>query len=1770
MENDENNIDNNGNNDENKKKNDEIDLSIINPGFSILINLYIYNTDLHKYIKESITSNDKSTQNKGECFLIREDYFSDFINFFLYKDVYQLIKNDKKDPKKSKAAIFDRLNKNYKTKLHDKINNSKEIPSLIDEKLYKIEYCLNHSKTEMIFIYKYSLLNKDILNTIFKDKHKNENIKLFNKVNNKKLIIKYEQKKSIFIGTLTEDDINNIFIPEIILVYDDIAQLQNQFNYFDKNDYTKFEQTLALKEKITDLKNGEKIVGKAYLIDKNKYNNLSKYNENILSSLYNNYEAINKKIKEPFEKELKKDKYFIINYNYIKKLKDLFKFNDLLKKVSQNNSINDLIKEENIKLDRILIKDELSKGELFKISKKELKIDNNKIQYCQEFDIISNELKQYLEEYDLIQSNQEIIEIECLFGNNKIIMYSFSPNKKIAFVLSKNEKEEYIIELIFEFKDEEKLQNYLKLITEKGFDKVIELLNKKENENKYEILDDKKDLYGYAYEIIPLKKKELKIKEEIINMIKIYLYNKDILNKIEISKNNDNTNENVKINIFNEQCYLINKDIFKKYKEYYLYNDIQTYLDKNNNIINKKENINSDEIIFTIYEKIKKEEFFKNYINKDKLPLDKIDIKKTEIILEKEKKIFYNDDFIIINKEIYEKLLLKENIIITEYIINSGKIFLFFNSDENNQVLIGEIKNNNNYFNANAIIIFNNNTEFNTFKKDISEKDFSKIIISYYKKGQKLLSKDKKEIGVFVNINKENDIFKKVQEIKDDLNVIIKEIYNNYEAINTKIKEPLSKEINNQKYFIINNNYFNKLKDLLKFNDIFDKIKSNISINDLIEKEKSNFDIDLIKNELSKEELYKISKKDLKIDDNKIFQYYQEFEIISKELKKYLEEYDLIQSNHEIIEIECLFGDNKIIMHSIDQNKSIAIILSTNEKDEYITELIFEFNDEEKFHNYLKLITKKGFDKLIELLNKKENENKYEILDDKKDLYGYAYEIIPLKKKELKIKEEIINMIKIYLYNKDILNKIEISKNNDNTNENVKINIFNEQCYLINKDIFKKYKEYYLYNDIQTYLDKNNNIINKKENINSDEIIFTIYEKIKKEEFFKNYINKDKLPLDKIDIKKTEIILEKEKKIFYNDDFIIINKEIYEKLLLKENIIITEYIINSGKIFLFFNSDENNQVLIGEIKNNDNYFNANAIIIFNDIEKLNEFKKYLCQTSFSILILSFLKKGNQLYSVENKIFGFYINLNKENDIFSEVKEIKDDMNILISEIYINLEKIKKQIKESKFNEKEKYYIINNTWFKYLKENYDYDIIINELNKNEKFKQYLEVLLNSDKNEFKKEIIKDILKDKNNNDKNINKEIKKDEIKNLEIENNFQKLKIENNEKLYLDKFIIINDRIKELFEIIFKIKANEKLFLRLKCIIKNMNKTFNKNFIYVFYSLKNMFFANIGNLDEKEFLYETVSFLEINNQEYFEELYKKKELINNEIEKKFESLLTDNKDNKIFLTIEDDNKNAKAIIYLIKKIEIKNQINNNSTNNSLPKLDKNINKNPSLMKDFFFQSSKTFIYEKKIIIPENLEKDIKILIKYLLFKKELIRKYNYPKLFKNCYLINVIIWSKYKFFPFYKNLIDIVEEETKNLTPINNKPINSNESLINKIYESLVKLFKSNKELYESKNIDSVQSYLDKQINFEITMDYKNLNEKSIYYPTNFEIVDQYILDDMIKRNVIQNNHYLKSDIIVNNEKVLINCEQYQKGNQNNIILLVGNLTADSDFILKN
>ena len=88
--------------------------------------------------------------------------------------------------------------------------------------------------------------------------------------------------------------------------------------------------------------------------------------------------------------------------------------------------------------------------------------------------------------------------------------------------------------------------------------------------------------------------------------------------------------------------------------------------------------------------------------------------------------------------------------------------------------------------------------------------------------------------------------------------------------------------------------------------------------------------------------------------------------------------------------------------------------------------------------------------------------------------------------------------------------------------------------------------------------------------------------------------------------------------------------------------------------------------------------------------------------------------------------------------------------------------------------------------------------------------------------------------------------------------------------------------------------------------------------------------------------------------------------------KKIESLFdNNNKDDEKYLKIENENKAEIGIAYLIKINE-----------NKVQKID-------TSLKTFLFKDSKAQIENKDIKISDELEKDIKILIKYILFKKEL-------------------------------------------------------------------------------------------------------------------------------------------------------------------------------------
>ena len=183
-----------------------------------------------------------------------------------------------------------------------------------------IDVKLNFEKKEMIFENRYIIINEDILKNLFEDNFDFTSIKKLKFCINNKIIIQNELKKNLFIGGLSQD-INNTFIPEIILKFDEEKNMNEQFDFFINNNYSLFESYIDIKNKekidiLISKDDSNKKIGEIFLIDKAKYNDINKYIENILKSIYNNDEEMT---------VMKQEKYFIINNKYIKKLKDLIK-----------------------------------------------------------------------------------------------------------------------------------------------------------------------------------------------------------------------------------------------------------------------------------------------------------------------------------------------------------------------------------------------------------------------------------------------------------------------------------------------------------------------------------------------------------------------------------------------------------------------------------------------------------------------------------------------------------------------------------------------------------------------------------------------------------------------------------------------------------------------------------------------------------------------------------------------------------------------------------------------------------------------------------------------------------------------------------------------------------------------------------------------------------------------------------------------------------------------------------------------------------------------------------------------------------------------------------------------------------------------------------------------------------------------------------------------------------------------------------------------------
>ena len=404
----------------------------------------------------------------------------------------------------------------------------------------------------------------------------------------------------------------------------------------------------------------------------------------------------------------------------------------------------------------------------------------------------------------------------------------------------------------------------------------------------------------------------------------------------------------------------------------------------------------------------------------------------------------------------------------------------------------------------------------------------------------------------------------------------------------------------------------------------------------------------------------------------------------------------------------------------------------------------------------------------------------------------------------------------------------------------------------------------------------------------------------------------------------------------------------------------------------------------------------------------------------------------------------------------------------------------------------------------------------------------------------------------------------------------QELKLQNNIGIsFLNKFSIINSKIKEIFQNIFNLESEDKYMIPTNCLK-------DKNDIYIFYKLKETFLINIGNFDTN-LIYDTKILLEIDNKEYFKDIINKG--INNEIESVITSLIKYYKD---CIIIEDINKNKKGIAYKINIKLPKPESNMRKLFDPCNKQkDKNLNQNSNNNINNIFVNNNYFSYSnnqnnnmnqnQKNVINPLLEKDIKIIIKYILFHSKLEKYLNasknkgFYKIIHNCYLINHAWMQTYQFYLFYNDLKKLAEIELKNVTPMPSNNMQKEkdfiypEYLINVIYAKFIKNFS---KPFEKTNLEQVSWNIEHK-KFEISISNEHVRGAYVKYPSIFEIVDENIYNDLVDRiGNKMNNDYSKTNIIINDGNIIIKCDEIHKKEKTNLIMLIGNLEQNKLFHL--
>ena len=1037
-----------------------------------------------------------------------------------------------------------------------------------------------------------------------------------------------------------------------------------------------------------------------------------------------------------------------------------------------------------------------------------------------------------------------MIKTKCLLGENKFIFCPSFLNKTDLIVASVISDNKFNSELIFYSESSENLYKYIDEILENGYDNTISNLFFENNVAKIS-LEFSKDSIGKVYQIKD-EKKDIKIskeiEDEIFIIIKLYLFNLDL--KKNVSNSMDHAgSDNYEKYISNEKCYLINKEWILEYRKYYLYDELYNYLEneetKKKLKINLKNSKSYTEInVQKIYDEIKQNaNFFKKYYNKEIKIIDESLIKINEVNLGRinNKEIKYNNEFIIISQDLCHLLIInkyKKTIPENEFIINMGKIIIFFNNHSMHQILIGSLNIMNNEGNILplAFINFINNYDLKNHYEKLKQIDFQTFIKQIKNDNNKLYDEYQNEIGelyyldennneIYINKN-QNKILKSLIDIYFSLNKL-------NSLLNNKPKEFPKQE--NNKYFLINKETMNFLIKCYHYDEIIKVISENnynknlremindsIPINNIIYKIPEK-----IKNDINNGEkiynmnLFQSFEKNIKIENNEV-DYYDDFILINEKIKNNLYNLNEIKDNLNI-EANCFIDfNNRIFLLYELKNRYIISIGKINENI-FETNCIIYFIEKKYYEYYLKQITiKNEIPAFIDRLKQEKNYLKF--LKSKNNCIGYIFLLDNIKNKNnFQNKQFGINILKLL-----IILFLHYEELNEDINKEIKP-ITYKSYFLINKEFMRKYKEYYNFKEIKYKL-KNNEKIKTIFLRNKSQIIYCIKNKIKYDTLITDIIKEfnDEFIIDlgkkrenqdyiknNLANDNTITILKKRNIFKYYFDTEMINFEfinLFNKVETQEIInLLNKLEINcflgEEKIFINVQDIKNKYYYLDICQLQNNILINNIIIYYNKKSNFDTFIYKIQEETFEKIInphLNELKEKNIsfIYDNELKIIGKIMNIEgipekKNNIIVAKSQRELNSTKFLKLILYLN-----KFINNSK-NVLQSGYLIKYDFLDKIKNFKSYQLLSNYITNNEN----IQIILKDNKDDDLNLLLLKVL---NKLDENL--------INNINSENNdinifmicynveFSKIKLNtDNDILVANNFIILNDELYKLF-----------------------------------------------------------------------------------------------------------------------------------------------------------------------------------------------------------------------------------------------------------------------------------------------------------------------------------------------------------------------------------